>query len=207
MTSAVKRTSDSGRSGFTLIEIILVLVLSMLVVGGAIGAMYMNRDEAVLNDALQEIEVLAKRSRTIATLQQRPYALEFTVSGVEMMPFAEASLEREDRENMIAAFESGEAEEGFFSDFDGEESVVQPQSSIRDGWFQAEGDELLILVRRWGSTDWIELKQRDRQVWRFDPNGISEPVGIRLEMENGNWISAFFHPLTAAANEIESEIR
>lgn len=206
MTSAVKRTSKASSPGFTLIEVILVLVLTMLVIGGALGTMYMNRDEAVLNDALQEIEVLAKRARTVATLQQRPYAVEFTVKGAEMMPYAEASMEGEDREMMIAMLEAEEAEGGYISEYEDEQPQVQPQASVRDGWFQEE-DEMMIFVRRWGSSDWIELKERDRQVWRFDPNGISEPVGIRLEMENGNWISAFFHPLTAAASEIESEIR
>lgn len=174
----------------------------MMVIGGAVGAMYLNRDEAVLNDSLQEIEVLAKRARTIATLQQRPYALEITPNGVTLLPFAEATLEQEDREFMIEAMESSELR----TDSEGD-IIPSAQSSVRDSWVQDGSDPMVMLVRRWGSTDWIELKQRDRQVWRFDPNGISEPIGVRLEMENGNWISAFFHPLTAAASDIESEIR
>lgn len=202
MTSAVRRTNKVRRSGFTLLEIIVVLSLMMLVMGGAIGAMYLNRDEARLNDSVQEIEVLAKRARTIASLQQRPYALEFTVEGVKLMPYAEATMDEDEREYMIEAQESGR------SIFDEQEGAAPPpQAGVRDQWRQEEGDDFLILVRRWGSTDWIELKSRDRQVWRFDPNGICEPVGIRLEMDNGNWISAFFHPLTAAATEIESEIK
>jgi len=202
MTSAVKRTNKAGQpTGFSLLEIIVVLSLMMLVIGGAIGAMYMNRDEAKLNDSVQEIEVLAKRARTIATLQQRPYALEFSVMGVKMMPFAEAIMDEQDREFMIEGRESER------SPFDEGEAVQAPQTGVRDGWMQEEGEPMVLLIRRWGSTDWIELKQRDREIWRFDPNGICEPVGIRLEMENGNWISAFFHPLTAAATEIESEIR
>jgi type II secretory pathway pseudopilin PulG len=202
MISAAKRTNKFRRSGFTLLEIIVVLSLTMLVIGGAIGMMYLNRDEAVLNDSVQEIEVLAKRARTIATLQQRPYALEFTADGVRLMPFAEATMEAADREMMIEG--QTYAQEATF-----EEGEMAPpvQSSVRDSWTQDETEPMTILLRRWGSSDWIELKQRDRQVWRFDPNGISEPVGIRLEMPNGNWISAFFHPLTAAATEIESEIR
>lgn len=179
----------------------MVLSLMMLVIGGAIGSMYMNRDEARLNDSIQEIEVLAKRARTIATLQQRPYALEFTVRGVQMMPFAESTMDEQDREYMIDAQER--AREAFVA----EDGATRPQAGVRDGWLQDETDPVIMLIRRWGSSDWIELKQRDREVWRFDPNGICEPVGVRLEMDNGNWISSFFHPLTAAATEIESEIR
>ena len=110
MTSAAKRTSKLSRPGFSLLEIIIVLALTMMVIGGAVGAMYLNRDEAILNDAVQEVEVLAKRARTIATLQQTPYALEITVNGVALMPFAEATLEQQDRESMIEAMESGEVE-------------------------------------------------------------------------------------------------
>ena len=202
MTSAVRRTNDPrARAGFSLLEIIVVLSLMMLVIGGAIGAMYLNRDEARLNDAVQEIEVLAKRARTIATLQQRPYALEFTVSGVKLMPFAEALMDEQDREFMI---ESRESDRAMLGD---ESPAPAAQTGVRDSWLQEVDDPMLMLVRRWGSTDWIELKQRDAEIWRFDPNGICEPVGLRLEMDNGNWISAFFHPLTAAATEIESEIK
>ena len=45
--------------------------------GGAIGMMVYSSDERVLRDASGEIEMLAKRARTTAILNQTPYALEF----------------------------------------------------------------------------------------------------------------------------------
>ncbi len=193
MTSAASQTSDRRRVGFTVLEMVLVLSLFMLVVGGGIAALYFNRDEGRLNDAVGEVEVLAKRARTLATLQQRPYALEFTRGGVALMPYGEATMDPDDRDMLIAeendAIESGSQE-------------VAPGK--RDAW-RTEGD-MTMLVRRWSTGEWEELKRNDRHVWRFDPQGICEPFGVRIELENGSWIAVLFHPLTAGVTEIESEI-
>lgn len=199
-SAARKRRSEAG---FTLLEIVFVLVIMMLIAGGAMGVMYVNRDEAKLRNAMGEIELLAKRARTVASLQQRPYALEFTRDGVGLMPLAEATVDPRTRERMIEdrAFEDRAAS---FAAERGGESYEPPQST-RDSW-QPE-DSMDILVKRWASTKWVQLEARDRQVWRFEPDGICEPLGVRLELENGNWASAFFHPLTATRSETRSEIR
>lgn len=193
MTSAVRATSDLRRRGFTVLEMVLVLALFILVVGGGVAALYFNRDEARLNDAVGEIEVLAKRARTLATLQQRPYALEFTRDGVAMMPYGEAMLDPGDREMLIA-------EENFAIE-DGVE-VVNPGK--RAGWGLEE--DMMMLVRRWSTGQWEEMKRSNRHVWRFDPQGICEPFGVRIELENGSWVAVLFHPLTAGITEIESEV-
>src|SRR5688500_11877758 len=88
--------------GFTLIEIVLVLVLIALMVGGALGYMVVSDDERVLRRSSVEIEALAKRARAVAALQQRPYALEFHEQTVSLMPLAEARVDPRDRENMLA---------------------------------------------------------------------------------------------------------
>ncbi|BCX50045.1 hypothetical protein HAHE_39530 [Haloferula helveola] len=173
---------------------VIVLSLAMLIVGIGVGALYFNRDERRLSDAVGEIEVLAKRARSIATLQQKPYALEFTYDGVRLMPFGEALLDNDVREQIR------EAEE--LAEFEGESADLPV---VRDAW-QPDPD-MLLLVRRWADGEWSEINRNDRQIWRFDPQGISEPCGVRLELENGNWIAVLFHPLTASIAETESEIR
>jgi hypothetical protein len=81
--------------------------------------------------------------------------------------------------------------------------VVSP--SKRESW--RLDAEMQMLVRRWSVGEWELLKRSDRHVWRFDPQGICEPFGVRIEMENGSWIAALFHPLTAGITEVESEIQ
>lgn len=172
---------------------VMVLSIFILVIGGAVAALYFNRDEGRLNNAVGEVEVLAKRARTLATLQQRPYALEFTRQGVTLMPYGEAMLDPKDREQLIAEEEFAIAE-----------GIENVKPSRRDAWFVE--DDMLLLVRRWATGRWEEMKRGDRQVWRFDPGGICEPCGVRIELENGSWIAVLFHPLTAGITETESEI-
>src|SRR6218665_463244 len=83
------RTRNRSAAGFTLLEIVVVLVLIAVVIGGAFGLMIASNDERALSRDSVEIEVLAKRARAISSLQQRPYALEFYEQTVTLMPLAE----------------------------------------------------------------------------------------------------------------------
>ncbi len=91
MTSTARNCSP--RAGFTLLEIVIVLAIASLVMGGAVGLMMFSSDEQALRKASGEIELLAKRARTTAILQQTPYALEFREGIVRMMPLAQAGRE------------------------------------------------------------------------------------------------------------------
>ena len=71
--------------------------------------------------------------------------------------------------------------------------------------WMVEGD-MQLLIRRWATGRWEGFQRGDRQVWRFDPAGICEPCGVRIELEDGSWIAVLFHPLTAGITETESEI-
>lgn len=202
MTSAVKRTSDSFRRGFTILELVITMGIMILLVGGALAVMLFNTGERRLNNGLSEIELLAKRARTVATLQQRPYALEFTRRGVALMPYAEALIEEDRRSELIEELEYRNQAAAA----PGETSGGASTAAVRDGW-APDDESTRLLIRRWGNTDWQLLERRDRHVWRFDPEGICEPVGVRIELENGSWIAGFFHPLTAALTETFSEIQ
>nr|MCU0749294.1 prepilin-type N-terminal cleavage/methylation domain-containing protein [Akkermansiaceae bacterium] len=91
MISAAKTSNPRHRrAGFTLIEIVMVLGIAAIVMGGAVGMMIYSSDERVLRDASGEIEMLAKRARTTSILQQTPYALEFREGIVRLMPLAQA---------------------------------------------------------------------------------------------------------------------
>jgi prepilin-type N-terminal cleavage/methylation domain-containing protein len=203
MISAVRRTSEVRRAGFTLLEMVVVLSISMLIIGGALSKLYFSRDEAKLTDAYQSIEVLAKRARTISTLQQRPYALEFRDKTVSLMPFAEAAMEPEDRGDLLEVL--GE-DEGYIGEYTDEEQIDRPsqQASVRDTWVAKP--EMMVFIKRWATAEWVPLTQRDRHVWRFDPSGICEPIGLRFETD-GSWVEVVFHPLTAAIAGMDSEIR
>ena len=188
---SARRTNDPAAAGFSLLEIVVVLVLIAVLAGGAIAVMVLSDDERELKGSSVEIEALAKRARTVAALQQRPYALEFSNNSVSMMPLAEAMIAPEDREKAAALVEAagGEGESGF--------------ASVRARWWAEDG--LRLFVRRWASEDWIPVDAKTRQVWRFDPEGFCEPVGVRLQLEN-SWMEVEFHPLTGSIRSSAKEV-
>ena len=188
MTAAARaRASKPAAAGFTLLEIVVVLVLIAVLAGSAISVMITSADERALKNSSGEIEALAKRARTVAALQQRPYALEFFENRVRLMPLAEAVIEPAEREKAAAMLELAGAESG----------------SIHAEW--ASKGDLRMQVRRWASDTWIPIDSKSRQVWRFDPEGFCEPVGVRLETEK-SWMEMEFHPLTGGIRYSSKEV-
>lgn len=184
MTSAARIRSNKARpGGFTLLEIVIVLLVIAVLGGGAIAMMALSSDERVLNDATSEVQSLAKRARTIAGLQQRPYALEFYDGKISMMPLAEAMMEPDRRAQAADALEAaGQAAGGRFT-------------SEHASWSADEGTD--ILIRRWASDEFVPITGKNRQVWRFDPEGPCEPVTVRFQIGK-SWMEAEFNPLTAS---------
>ncbi|MGE9271581.1 MAG: type II secretion system protein, partial [Verrucomicrobiales bacterium] len=136
--SAVRTRNDRLSSGFTLLEMIIVIAIMSIVVGGALSAIYFNRSEARLRNSIEEVELLAKRARSISALQQRPYALEVTPNGVSLMPYAEAVLDERDREFFRETSEAAM----LLVNADDEPMVVRTRDL--DGWHQQEYSTLLM---------------------------------------------------------------
>ena len=192
------RISDRGPAlprgaGFTILEMVVALAIIVLLMGGALGALYFQRDEAKLNDAVQTVEEMAKQARTVATLQQKPYALEFWEGGVRLMPLAEAMLDERERGGLVEA-------QAFAAEMGTE--IARPP--VWDAWEATPG--MALSVMRWATREWVPLERGRTQVWRFDPNGICEPLAFRADLEP-SWVQVRFHPLTASVTERESEIQ
>lgn len=186
--SAARNSMNKRAGGFTLLEIVFVLLLISLIVGGAVMFMVSSSDERKLKGASGKIEVMAKRARSIAVLQQKPYAIEFAPGSVKLMPYAEALMQS--NQPMRHAAPAGLAESG--------------ATPIHETFTPEDG--MVLSVQRWGNERWFPIRERERQVWRFDPDGLCEPIGLRINM-NQSWMENHFHPLTAAVRESSSEIR
>lgn len=182
------RTS-SKRRGFTLIEIVMVLAIASLLLGGAVAFMVFSSDERALRDTSGQVELLAKRARTIAVLQQTPYALEFRPGIIRLLPLAEAGqIERKTAGGHTI----------------GGERVIASGNSVHDQ-ISLPGD-MTSFVRHWNSEDWLPMNERVVHVWRFDPDGLCEPLGVRLNIA-GNYIEDTYHPLTASIRESAMEVK
>ena len=198
MTSAAKTSKRGRATGFTLLEMVLVLVAIAVLGGGAIAMMVLSDDERTLTSATSEVEALAKRARTIATLQQRPYALEFYEQTVTLMPLAETLIDPRDRENARAEQEAREAKAAAGGTPAGSGfSAVHASYTI--------DPDIRMFVRRWASDAWLPIDSKNRQVWRFDPEGFCEPIGVRMEYGR-SWVENEFHPLTGGIRDSAKEI-
>ncbi len=186
MISAAK-TNKQPR-GFTLIEIVMVLAIAGVIMGGAVSFMVFSSDERALRNASGEVELMAKRARTIAILQQTPYAVEFREGRVSLLPWAMSG-----------------------------QSDKLARSQVFNGDTEASGSEgknkqyelptgMNLTVRRWNSDEWHTTQKEAVHVWRFDPDGLCEPISVKFEL-NKSWVMDTFHPLTASISDTESETR
>lgn len=178
------------RGGFTLLEIVIVLALAAMILAGAVGAMIYSSDERALKSASSEIESLAKRARIISILHQTPYALEFREGVVYLLPFAQAGMEEKKSSRSRVA-----------------ELDPKAANTSENRQFTLDPDiELSIL--RWNSDKWLPAVKDARHIWRFDPDGLCEPISVRVSLGK-SWIETPFHPLTASVQhqETQSEFR
>ena len=186
MISAAR--TNEPRPGFTLIELVIVIAIAAVVMGGAFGYMVYSAEERTLRDASGEIQLLAKRARTISILHQTPYALEFREGVVRLMPFAQAGWdEKKISRDRDPEFEGGEAA-----------ATESRQINLEGG--------LNVFVRRWNSDAWLSTNKNTVHVWRFDPDGLCEPIGVRLTYGE-SWAEDTYHPLTASISDSQLEAR
>lgn len=175
-------------AGFTLLEIVMVLVIACMVMAGAAGLMIYSSDEHALRKASGEIELLAKRARTTAVLKQAPYALEVRQGVIRLLPLAEAG---QDEKKTAGGHRIGG------------EPVTPVGGEHRQ--YVLEGG-MQVLIRRWNSTAWLASEKNAVHVWRFDPSGLCEPIGVRL-VRDKSWVEDTYHPLTASICDHQFETR
>ena len=176
---------DRGRRGFTLLEIVIVLAIITLLAGGAVGFMVYNSSKRQLQAAGARIETMAKRARAVSVLRQTPYALVFFDGRVRMMPLAEV----------------GAGDPELLAEFDAAAQAQGRSAPVRDEFAVDPG--MVLGLRRWGGENWLVFdNERTSMVWRFDPDGLCEPVTVRFEIDGGqSWLEQEYHPLTGSVRE------
>lgn len=179
--------------GFTLLELVIVLVLIGLAMGGGMKLFLDNASERKLRSISGDIELLAKRARAVAMVQQTPYAITFTPQSASLGPWVEVGLSQAERQSKqfreAESVASGMLESRF----------LPVRDSLSFG-------EMQLSIRRWGVLNWLPMERQEPIVWRFDPKGMCEPMGVKLEYSDG-WIELEFHPLTAGIRERMMEAR
>lgn len=187
ISAAKTRNSRRPGSGFTLLEMVIVLLILAVTIGGAVTFMIQSSDERQLRESSDHIELLAKRARTISILHQTPYAIEFRPGRVKLLPLAESGVD--ERTTALGRTIGGERVE-----------LAGPtgRQPVREE-VVIDNDQAMF-IRRWNSDALLPMSDRIIHIWRFDPDGLCEPVTVRLE-RGDSWMSSTFHPLTATVPE------
>ena len=176
--------------GFTLLEIVIVLAVSALIIGGAITTVVLSSSERKLRNASSEIELLAKKARTAAILHQTSYAIQFRPGKVDVLPFAESG---EINRTTAQGNEIG-----------GTSADGTTRRTLHDS---VELDpEIVLTIRHWNTTDFITPTENNIPIWRFDPDGLSEPLTVHLAMGE-SYAQDTYHPLTATISDSELEAK
>jgi len=179
-----------GSRGFTLLEIVIVLAVSALIIGGAITTVILSSAERKLKNASSEIELLAKKARTAAILHQTPYAIQFRPGKVDILPFAETA--EINRTTALGNEIGGTAVE------DNTRRTLHDSIEI--------DPDIVLTVRHWNTTEYMTPTENQIPIWRFDPDGLSEPLTVRFTMGE-SYAQDTYHPLTATIAESELEAK
>ncbi len=179
-------------TGFTLLEIVIVLALLGLAIGGAVTYFVVNATERHFKNLAGDLEVLSKKARMAAIVQQTPYALTISATQVQLAPLAEATDDEQQR------LERQQQEELQQTEQTTDSHHFKP---VREN---LNFDGLEVSIRRWGAINWARIDRGDIEVWRFDPNGLCEPIALRFAA-NKSWISLDFHPLSAGIRDQQME--
>lgn len=151
--------------------------------------MIINSDDRIMRDSSGKVELLAKRARASAILQQIPYALELRPGGiVRLMPFALAG--RDEKTTAGGHSIGGDEEEKPYGTYD--EIALDP--------------DITVQLRRWNAEQFLTPQDDLPLVWRFNPDGLCEPITLRYTIDE-SWQEDTFHPLTAAIAATTSEAR
>ncbi len=175
-----------SRSAFTLLEIVIVLAITGLIIGGAITVVVLSSAERQLRTASSDIELLAKKARTAAILHQTPYAIQFHPGHISILPLAESS----DLERSTA----------LGNQIGGTESDTESRPTLHET-IDIDPD-IALTVRHWNTENFVTPSETFFPTWRFDPEGLSEPLTIRLTMGE-SYAQDTYHPLTATISDSE----
>ena len=189
--SSPKIISRAVRKGFTLIELIFVMGITVIVFGVATYMISTPNMEREVREAHNGIEDLALRARAMSYSYQQPFVVELREGEVRLMPLARPG-------DQIAQEVSEQV---------GEKSALRRLDSMSWPIVFKIDPQYTMSVRRWNSFDFKVVDGSIVERWIHQPNSPCEPLAIELVTDDGLvYLSREFHPLTAKAIDLEMAI-
>ena len=196
-------------TGFTLIELVIVLTLLAILMAAAIPSVRGLKDEQIAREPITALSKLAKETRLQAMKDKRPYQIAFTSKGYTatryLSPYMQAGqLEAfvTKAENDIQQREEAGVPEaptpdnssGFANPAPTDKPVVSSYKEWTQSYTLPEGVH-------YGAQFWYEpeptpIEGDTVRLWVFQPTGMVTPITISMQREAATF-SATFSALTA----------
>ncbi len=177
------RRQSAACAGFTLIEIIVVILLIITIIGIGILSLTAEGTRKQIEEPAADLKVLARRALTSAINERHAFAIHFTVDSFSLREGSGA-----------VAVEEAEADPRFAALYD-------EQRTNAGGVVEAHKlENLTVEVRRWGEKHFRAPMEEGGDYWVFEPSGICEPIGVRLLHREGS-IEMHFNPLSAKPDQ------
>ncbi len=180
------------RSGFSIIEIVVVLGVAVVLFGGVAVIANTPNEEKLLREEHGKIENLALSARTMSVSYQQSFVVELKQGGASLSPMVNPNEGLQDQLS-----EEGQARN----------TTLAPLESL--GWPRviSVDPKYDIYVRRWGQKDFVLLQGDKVERWIHEPNGLCEPISIQIVKDQGdNLLTKVYHPLTGLAEDEELTI-
>lgn len=174
--------------GFTLLEMVFVLAIIAVLTTWMTLSVATVETEDKLREASGAIELLAKRARNIAVMQQRPYLLSLSAEQISIAPLYVAGG--------LGVNRPGDPAAQHQSTGHGFEDITASE---------ATDTEVSYEIKRWRSEEWELLDGEKKIVLTLDPMGLVEPISIRCSMGE-SWLIQELHPLTAGIRDEQMSI-
>lgn len=187
------RALHTGRnlSGFSLVEIVVVLGITAMMLGTAMFIMSTPNEERELREEHGKIEDLVRQGRALAVSYQQTFVLELSEGQAALRPLTMPGNESE-------------------FDYTGEESRVSGLKPLEDQkWPRVEELSLnyQLEVRRWGKLNFDPVIEKRTEQILLEAGGMFEPISVLLSKdERANSLSRVYHPLTGLAEDEELTI-
>ena len=185
-----KKTASGG---FTLLEVVMVMALTIAVFGVALVASDAGKPEKALREAIGAPEDLIREARRLSLLQQRTYAVEFREGSVTLSPRGRSQVDG------LSQRVVGSSRERFSFDAPEDPDAAERQRTFPEVRRTRKIDEDYVMeVKRWGARDFRLIEEDVVETLVFEPSGLVEPATLRIS-KGETFISVELSPLSGAA--------
>jgi prepilin-type N-terminal cleavage/methylation domain-containing protein len=210
MTWATGRARRRAGGGFTLVELVLVLVILALLAAAVVPSVMGVRAGHMAREPLDLLRQTARECRARAMEEGRPYVIHFHSEGYVAGRFmglvrTDTELDQLRERQALDPRNSGGAMVAAYAELEamgrGELPGVgagESAAGIAGGWGKefTLGSGMVLEVGFWGEGEPKEVPRGVVRSWVFQPSGLCEPLRVRIGLR-GETYPLQFSALTA----------